>query len=145
MPFMMCINFMVVFSDDEENDYYPEVDEAEVVVPSPPEVMNTATLAPVASESSSEAIVQLGEHEKDSGIANAISDTEGPCQASQSFSVDHTTAFNGHILSVVCEREVVVCTHVANDVVSGDARAFESNPEQQEVDVVVISSSEDEA
>ncbi|KAI3837273.1 hypothetical protein MKX03_009979 [Papaver bracteatum] len=122
------------FSDDEENDYYPEVDEAEAVVPSPPEFMNTATL------------VQLVQHEKDFGIANAISDTEGPCQASQCVSVDHTTdVADGDVISDVCEREFVVCTHAASDIVSGDARAFEPNPEQHEVDVDMISSSEDEA
>ncbi|KAI3933701.1 hypothetical protein MKW92_052567 [Papaver armeniacum] len=104
------------FSDDDANDYYPEVDEPEGFVLPSPEVMIAAVFTPSASDSSL--------------------DISTPLKCTQPSSEICST-------SVVDEPMVVVAAHVA-DVTSSE-RVFQPNPDPQEVDVVVISSSDDEA
>ncbi|KAI3896959.1 hypothetical protein MKX03_026718, partial [Papaver bracteatum] len=124
------------FSDDDDNDYYPEVDDTDAFVPPSPDVIIDAAFAPTDFDSSLESSIPLKGHVVDSCIAINKSNTDAPCQATQSSSEICTT-------SVVDEPMVVVAAHVAD--ATGSERVFQPNPYPYEVDVIVISSSVDKA
>ncbi|KAI3924588.1 hypothetical protein MKW92_024480 [Papaver armeniacum] len=96
------------FSDDDDNDYYPDDHAQEVLIPQPLDVVTDVAFGPMASDSSQEFPDSQSAH---------VADDES-----------HTPVDGkGH------------------DAFGDGGQVFEPNPDPKEIDVVVITSSDEEA
>ncbi|KAI3860930.1 hypothetical protein MKW92_033326 [Papaver armeniacum] len=129
------------FSDDEENDYYPEADSPEATNPPSPDIAADSAFGPASSNSSLEIVNPIDVHVVDSCNPTDIFVAGGAFEA---ISTINTITVGANSFEGNVQEDVGSSTVVCAAVTSGE-RVFETNPYPREVDVVVISSSEDKA